>query len=234
MTLFIYSDESGTFDKRHNSVYTFGGLVLRGTKERDAAARAFLNAERAVRETGHVPGEVKAAKITPQDRARLFESLSPFEKFGVVIEQKQVNDHVYTYKEPRQRYLDWAYKMGVKKKLKTMVRRGAIEAEQTKALHVFADEHTTATNGLFELTEELEKEFRYGTFNWNFTKYFPPLFTNMNSVTLDYCDSEKTVLTRAADIVANTLYHASLDGRLPEDTSGNFTVLHLPSWSLGK
>ena len=33
--LYVYSDESGVFDKIHNDVYVFGGLILLGKDKRD-------------------------------------------------------------------------------------------------------------------------------------------------------------------------------------------------------
>ena len=31
MDLFIYSDESGVFDKEHNEIYVYGGLIFLGS-----------------------------------------------------------------------------------------------------------------------------------------------------------------------------------------------------------
>lgn len=35
MNIYVYSDESGVFDKAHNDYFVFGGLILLGTEERD-------------------------------------------------------------------------------------------------------------------------------------------------------------------------------------------------------
>lgn len=35
MNIYIYSDESGVFDKVHNDYYVYGGLILLGKKQRD-------------------------------------------------------------------------------------------------------------------------------------------------------------------------------------------------------
>lgn len=71
------------------------------------------------------------------------------------------------------------------------------------------DEHTTATNGRYELREALENEFKNGTYNMTWEKYFPPLFPGMKSVDLKLKDSKQDALIRAADIVANRLYWAA-------------------------
>lgn len=37
---------------------------------------------------------------------------------------------------------------------------------------VYNDEHTTATNGRYELREGLEQEFKLGTYNMRYDKFF--------------------------------------------------------------
>lgn len=65
------------------------------------------------------------------------------------------------------------------------------------------------------MQESLEQEFKYGTYNWDYSKAFPPLFPNLRSVTVEFCNSEKRTLIRAADIVANNIYyHANSNNRL--------------------
>ena len=35
MDLFIYSDESGVFDKVHNEIFVYGGLIFLSKEEKD-------------------------------------------------------------------------------------------------------------------------------------------------------------------------------------------------------
>ena len=49
MDLFIYTDESGVFDKVHNSDYVYGGLILFGKNQKEECARKYLPAERCIR-----------------------------------------------------------------------------------------------------------------------------------------------------------------------------------------
>ena len=46
MDLFIYSDESGVFDKVHNEIYVYGGLIFCGKDQKDIYARKYIAAER--------------------------------------------------------------------------------------------------------------------------------------------------------------------------------------------
>ncbi len=41
--------------------------------------------------------------------------------------------------------------------------KNIIERSDINNIYVFADEHTTATNGRYELKESLEQEFKTGT-----------------------------------------------------------------------
>jgi len=38
MRIFIYSDESGVFDKKHNDLFVYGGIILLSKEQRDQAA----------------------------------------------------------------------------------------------------------------------------------------------------------------------------------------------------
>ena len=48
MNIFIYSDESGVFDKIHNEYFVFGGLILLGKDSKEEWERLYRNAEIAI------------------------------------------------------------------------------------------------------------------------------------------------------------------------------------------
>ena len=49
MQLYVYSDESGVFDKIHNDIFVFGGLIFLDKENKDIFARRYLKAERDIR-----------------------------------------------------------------------------------------------------------------------------------------------------------------------------------------
>ncbi|MGR5583309.1 DUF3800 domain-containing protein, partial [Enterocloster bolteae] len=98
---------------------------------------------------------------------------------------------------------------------------------EVENIYIYADEHTTATNGRYELKEGLEQEFKNGTYNYQYDKYFPPLFPNMKGISLEFCNSEQRTLIRAADIVANRIYSASIRNVLDE-LQKKITITYLP------
>lgn len=94
-------------------------------------------------------------------------------------------------------------------------------------LSVCVDEHATATDGRYELRESLEQEFKFGTFNFEWTKWHPPIFRNIQQVTLSLVDSKTNTLVRAADIVANRVYHDALSNSLGKSRK-NMTITAFP------
>lgn len=212
MNIFVYSDESGVFDKAHNDFFVFGGLIFLDKNERDMWSRKYTAAEKTIRKIeSFSPGdEVKATSVANKSKGKLYRSLNNTEKFGIVINQKGVNDEIFQNKKTKQRYLDWAFKMAVKEKLQLLIRCGVINTDAVENMYFYVDEHTTATDGIYELKESLETEFKIGIHNFERMTFHPPLFKNLKTVSVKYCNSSTTTLVRAADIVANNIYHKAV------------------------
>ena len=212
MDLFIYSDESGVLDKDHNDYYIFGGLIFLSAEERDNYSRRYLAAENNIRisENLSVKDEVKASVIQRKSKRKLYNVVKSAERFGVVVSQKSLtNPELFANPKTKQRYLDWVYKMAVKKKLEDMILHGTIHPDDIERIKFKVDEHSTATDGVYELRESLEKEFKIGMWNFEYMTFHAPLFPKVKSVELQYCNSSKTTMVRAADIVANHLFGAA-------------------------
>lgn len=109
--------------------------------------------------------------------------------------------------------LDYAYKIGLKRALQQLITADVI-GKNIDNIFVYNDEHSTATNGRYELREGLEQEFKLGTYNMQYNKFFPPLFESMQGIHLEFCDSKKVTLVRAADIVANRIYYMALNRKV--------------------
>lgn len=226
MNIYVYSDESGVLDKVHNDYYVFGGLLFTSESERDSQSRQFIAAERNVRTSEGIPSsdEVKACNIRPKSKNKLYRSVANCERFGVVINQKKLNnDALFSNKKTKQRYLDWAYKMAIKKKFEKMIADGILNPDDVESISFLVDEHSTATNGWYELRESLEKEFKIGMWNFDYMTFHKPLFPNIKSVNLQYCNSSKKTLVRAADIIANHLFFLANKnkGIIPEESKLN-------------
>lgn len=231
MNIYVYSDESGVFDKEHNDYFVFGGLILLGTEEKENWSRKYSSVEKVLRKNKGVDEkyELKATQITNGEKGKLFRSLNGCYKFGVVIREKNVLDRIYQSKKDKQRYLDYAYKIAVKRAFESLIHDGIINPDEIERIYFYVDEHTTATNGRYELQEALEQEFKLGTYNYRYDTYYPPIFSKMKDVQLEYCNSASKLLVRAADIVANKIYFLARNEKR-EDIRNiqNMHVIYLP------
>lgn len=230
MDIFVYSDESGVFDVIHNDIFVFGGLILLGKDTKDDCSRMYSHAEKVLRVNKSADNdyELKATKLENSEKTQLFRSLNKYFKFGVIIKQKKIHEKIFDNKKTKQRYLDYAFKIALKKALKSLIDSGALDAQQVENIHVYVDEHTTATDGYYELREAIEQEFKHGTFNLNYGIYYQPLFPDVNNIELKYCDSSSTRLVRAADIIANRLFYLAVTDQVYKQSRDNFYITFLP------
>ena len=230
MNVFIYSDESGVLDKEHNQYFVFGGVMFLSKEDRDLWTRKYIAAERTIRQIERKDSqeEVKASNISNKSKHKLYRSLNHTQKFGIVIRQQLLLDSLFSDKKGKQRYLDWAFKMSTKSKFEELISKGLLNPAEIEGLYFFVDEHTTATNGLYELQASLEQEFKFGTYNMNWSIFHPPIFPNLKSVKVEYCNSANKTLVRAADIVANHIYYLakSTDGAISADN--NLCIIYHP------
>jgi hypothetical protein len=212
MNIFVYSDESGVFDKVHNDIFVFGGLIFLSKEERDTAARKYSKAEGNIcKSAKYLKGkEAKACFLSNNDKGKLFRSLNSFIKFGVIINQANVYDRIFFNKKSKQRFLDYAYKIAVKSCLESLISDRVINPSDKYNMYFNVDEHSTATNGIYELHETLEEEFKYGIYNYDFGVFRKPIFPNLNELKVSFCDSKTKPLIRAADIISNKIYHKAV------------------------
>ena len=230
MNIFVYSDESGVFDYLHNKFYVFGGLIFLSKEDKDLATRKYLAVEKIVRNNEHLKNsqEVKASVISFKSRTKLYKSLNNVEKFAAVINQSAVHKEIFNSKKTKQRFLDYAFKIALKRKLEKLISEKIINPSEVENIYICVDEHTTATDGIYELRESLEQEFKNGNFNYNFNVFHKPILPQMKVLSLNYCNSSKNTLVRAADIVANKIFYLVENSKLNELSSKNILIVDLP------
>lgn len=227
MNIYVYSDESGVFDKIHNDYFVYAGLIFIDKKDRDLYARKYSNAEKTIRKKyANSCAELKASVLKNYDKLKLYKVFGNCFCFAGVINQNLVLDNIFLSKKDKQRYLDYVYKMSVKNAFIDIIKMSHIIPNEVENLYFFIDEHTTATNGKYELCEALEQEFKYGTYNYNYNKYYPPIFPNLKSVNLKFCDSNSVLLIRGADIIANRVYYLRRTNEIHK--LNNFSIKHFP------
>ena len=210
MNLFVFSDESGVLDKKHEKYFVYGGLIFLSKEDKDIFTRKYIHAERTIRKNGNYgkKEELKATRLSNKDKGKLFRACNSCQKFGAVVKQSDVLDSIFAYKKSKQRYSDFVYKIALKRTLEKMMQEGQFSASDVKNIHCFADEHTIATDGLYDLKDGLLKEFKEGTYNYDYNVFYPPIFSAIDGVYLTYCNSADVPLIRAADIIANKIYYS--------------------------
>ena len=229
MNIFIYSDESGVFDKIHNEYIDFGRQILLGKDSKEEWERLYRNAEIAITPKYQQNQELKASVVSNKDKGKLFRSLNKCYKFSVVINESKVHEEIFKNKKSKQRYLDYAYKITVKKALQDVINKRIINPNEVENIYFFVHEHTTATDGKYELREALEQELMVGTFNYHYSVFYEPIFPDLKSLSLEYCNSEKKRLVRAADIIANRVYYLAVSNQLEKiNEISNLHNIYLP------
>ena len=229
MNIFIYADESGVFDVVHNDYYVFAWVLCLGKESKDNISRKFINAEKNLRCCNKYNGcrELKAVKLKPKDKMSLYRSLNSVYRGSVIIKQQHVNENIFATKKTKQRFLDYALKRGIKSHLLALVENGLLAGSDIDNIYFALDEHTTATDGIYELREALIEELKYGTFNYTYQKFFSPPFPDIKNIDLKYCDSTRKTLIRAADIVANVTLHNAKNDSLDKLEDRQF-IMRLP------
>lgn len=228
MNIFIYGDESGVFDKAHNDVFVFGGLIFLDKESKENMYRSFLHAERALLpsyQKGDETIELKACRLKKKHKAGLFRATNKCIRYAFIVSQQRVNDNIFSDKKSKQRYLDYVYKVGLKEVLGRLIKSKQINPDTVGNIYIRFDEHTTATNGKYELKEGIEEEFKRGTFNFRYNTFHEPIFPHMRGgVTLTFKDSKDDALIRASDIIANQAWFYEVSGRSNEFEGKAFIV----------
>lgn len=207
--LHIYSDESSVFDYKNNEFFIFAGLICFSTKQKKKYERMYSHVENTIRINCKydVNKELKGSNISNKNKGKIYRSMNNWYKFCVLIKQRELRKEIFENKKHKQRYLDFAYKLVLKKCFEYLIRKKFINPDIVSDIFVNVDEHSTSTDGIYELRENLENEFKSGTFNFDWNIHYPPIFPKLRNLYLNYCDSKSKRLIRAADIISNHCYH---------------------------
>ena len=232
MDITIYTDDSGTFDCVRGGFFVFGGILFLDLRSRESFSRKYAAIEKAVSArsltlNGHEP---KASNLTLNERRALFRATNKEFRFAIVvdIQKLRIRNNIAHNKREKQRFLDFAYKIGVKRFFEYLIRVGYIDPDKVRTLYFYNDQHTTATNGRYELEDGLRKEFLDGTPNFDNDCFFPPLFPKMERLKVTYCDSKHVTLVRTADIIANRVYQKARHNELDWKVNEHFHVIRFP------
>ena len=230
MEIIIYSDESGVFDKDHNDIFVFSGLVFTKKEDMISCAKKYTAAENVIRYSEHISlnKEIKASTISNKAKGKLFRALNQYEKFGVVINQRDLCDEIFTSKKTKQRYLDRVFNFAVRAKFEELEKKRKINTDEVDRLVFYIDNHSATKDSQYEFSEALEEVFQLGTVSYETAYYRLPVFPKLRTIEVKYCDSKQVLLVRAADIVSNKLFHMAEENNYLPLRDRNFYVVNRP------
>ena len=228
MDVWVYSDESGTFDNVHHKTFVYSGLIFTDPQVMELTRRRYVAAERNKRKKLCYSGinELKAFLLKYDDRNDLYRILSDIPKFTVIINQPKLDSkRVFLNPRTKQHYLDFAFVASAKKAFEALVAKGSLLRTDEISFHFNMDEHSTANDGNYDLKDVLYKELKESV-----SAYSVPLFPKTKNVSIQFCKSDQNPLIRAADIVANRVYSVmNPDNAFSVDLNDELiSVLYLP------
>lgn len=209
MDIWIFSDESGTFDYVHHDWCIYGGMIIPDKQELDLLSRKYIALERKLRRKTKYRNlsELKATILDERDRKLFYAIFRDTLKFAAVIREKKLDIGIYKNPKTKQRYLDFAYRRTLRKAFEgMMLKRKIVQPSDILHLHVNEDEHRISTGTDLRRDESIFREFTDGVYRSDSNQFCPPVFGNLQKVSVQLHDSKKNTLIRGADIIANTVY----------------------------
>ncbi len=227
-TVYIYSDESGVFDKEHHDLFVYSGLACIGQDASSILTRRYLLAEKALRKSPRYKllPELKACLLKNDDKRKLYRIVNDYYKFVVRVDLKRLQDERFENRYSKQRYLDYAFKRGIKDLLIKLSDDGFIDLQEELEIKCYVDEHSRASNGKYTLRDSIFQEFKIGMYYIN--NDIRPIMPKLIDVSVTYCNSETVPLVKAADILANRYYHEIKETNQINTDGSPISVLRLP------
>ncbi|QXW65620.1 DUF3800 domain-containing protein [Streptobacillus moniliformis] len=211
--IYIYSDESGVFDKKHNNFFIYSGIILLSKEEKENCKILFLNLEKRLKIKYKIGRnkELKATMLNKKEKMNFLRSLNKFHKFTVIIDLNKVISEIFLTKKSKQRHLDYSYKLGIKKAFEYLIKTKIVNNTKETILNINYDEHTISTDAYRTFKEDINDEFKNGRFNYKYNKFHPPIFKKLENLHIKSCNSSNTPLIRVSDILSNIVYTSVRD-----------------------
>lgn len=226
MDIFFFSDESGVFDKAHNDFFVFAGILFLSKQDMNKSKIQYINTENKIKNKLRINknSELKATMINSNNKRKLLRTSKNSYNFTIIINQKNIYDRIFANKKTKQRYLDYAFKIGIKKFLQFLYFNKKISLDNINNLKIFCDEHTTSTNALYDFETSIYRELKIGTEIFPLNYITPPILLNLQTVTVKYCNSKSNPLIRYSDILANSIFNI-----IRENKNINFENIYVVS-----
>ena len=84
---------------------------------------------------------MRANILNGKQKYKIMNATSNIIKFGIIINQKEIHKKIFADKKDKQRYLDYAYKIGIKDCFKKLIAERRIKKDEVENIYVSSAEH---------------------------------------------------------------------------------------------
>ncbi len=213
-TMYFYFDDSGILHPTNDSKrFVYAGYFFFSKEETDNARRKYRTLVSQIQAKLGTKEELKASCIPVKYKNKLFNVLKNYNSLSVIVNIDKVYNNILVSPRSICRYKDFILKIAIKRVVKHFIDEQIIDPEKDITLHVHIDEQLTATDGIYGLEESIKEELQYGIVNYNYERFYHPLFNSEVFVNVKYCESKHNYMIQAADILANRVFVSYRDNK---------------------
>lgn len=216
-------DDSGKLSS-HEQVCVYGGLIFLSKKDKDKFITQYRSIIKNIRckychksECNHKCPEIKNTNILPNDKRRLMNYIKKYCVIALVINNNLVYNHILESKGAKGRFIDYAIRRVIKESIKILIKNHEVNAYQNTKLIINIDEQSTKNNGYYNLKDGLFEELKHGISNYNYGAIISPIIHGEFTLSLSYQNSANSYVVQAADLLAGTIRHKSLQALTNKD-----------------
>ena len=136
---------------------------------------------------------------------------------ALVINNNLVYNHILESKGAKGRFIDYAIRRVIKESIKILIKNHEVNAYQNTKLIINIDEQSTKNNGYYNLKDGLFEELKHGISNYNYGGIISPIIHGEFTLSLCYQNSANSYVVQAADLLAGTIRHKSLQALTNKD-----------------
>lgn len=221
--IYINLDDSGKLTT-NEQVCVYGGIVFLSKNSKDkfiTQYRSIINEIKCKychkKDCNKKCPEIKNTNIKPSDKRRLMNYIKKYHVVALVINNTAIYDHILSNKGSKGRFIDYAIRRMIKESIKNLIKSHRIDAYKNTRLIINIDEQTTKNNGYYNLKDGVYEELKHGITNYNYGHIITPIIHGEFNLTLSYQNSANSYVVQAADLLAGTIRHISLDAILNHD-----------------
>ena len=223
--IYINLDDSGKLTTKEK-VCVYGGIVFLSKKDKDKFITQYKSIINSIKckychkaSCDNLCPEIKNTNIKPTDKRRLMNYIKKYFVIALVIKNDTVYEHILSNKRAKGRFIDYALRRVIKESIKNLIKNHEVNAYQNTKLIINIDEQSTKNNGYYNLKDGLFEELKHGIANYNYGGIITPIIYGEFTLSLCYQNSTNSYVVQAADLLAGTIRHKSLQALISNDDS---------------